>query len=658
MIAEKSKKRLQGMLHRHEGALVLEIEQDINSDFEAAVDLNTWVSAGLPKLFTPTSMTDLLESTVAEIRQVTGFDRVLIYKFDSEWHGNVVAEQKVESMPSYLNHRFPASDIPAQARELYTKNLIRVIADTAAVSIPISPAVNPSTGKQLDLTHAVLRSISPVHIEYLINMDVAASMSISLIVRGELWGLIACHHKSARVVNFSTRAICELVGKVSSSLIERIEEQSNTKAQLELQRKHDNMMVKIANSNNISDSLCQRIHDLVSLIDASGAAIVGDCILEVAGTAPDKEILQKIYSWLNDTVQEPVFCSSRLTLDYPQWLGVEGQASGLIAINISSLNRLWIMWFRPEQTEEICWAGNPYKPVEIVENHNILHPRKSFEMWTEIVRGRSRPWTSFERKAAETLQKNVCSLLLAQIIRAEKASNMLRQEHEDMLAIVTHDLTVPVVAMDRVLGFLIADEQNRLPQDIRETLRLLGTANQGQRLRIQKLKQVLGYKIGSNKLNIEEIDLEDLVNKAVKQLIPLPANGPEIVVSIDSQIKHFQSDREALERLIINLLDNAVRAASSSGKVQVSCRNSKDGLTVQITDNGPGINLDDQTQILERFWQGGGSYSYSPQVGMGLVLCKRIVDTLGGTISFESAPGKGTCFSVFLPCQELGKLKR
>lgn len=641
--------RLQGLVHRLDKVCVLELEPVAISEFEEFTAIRQWILVDFPQLVAAATLPALLERTAIEIQGLCKFDRVMIYQFDQDWHGTVVAEHRRDFMGSYLNHRFPASDIPAQARELYTKKLSRLLVDVDAVPAPITPAINPLTGTSLNLTYSILRSMSPVHIEYLKNMGVAASMSMSLIVNEKLWGLIACHHKAAKFLDSTTRSICELVCKVASSLIERLQEQEITKGQLRLARERQKIIVQLAESDSIVQSLRQRLGEIVVVTNAHGAALVGDGIVELHGTTPDEETVQRLFLWLNDTVQEPIFFTDRLSLEFPQWWEIASQASGLMAINVSFTKPLWILWFRPEQIEDVLWAGNPHKPTEIHSNQTILNPRTSFESWTERVRGKCRGWKPFELESAGLMQNQVFSLMLSELLRQEKTNKILRQQREDVLALMAHDLKVPVVAMDRVLNHLVADKDGKLPQDLIETLRIMQLANQKQRARIQKMLDVLRYELASIGFNPTQIDCAELVNESLAELVLRPEQDAQIITTISQNDHAFRSDRESIKRLVVNLVDNAVRAAGANGNVHVVCDSSAAGLSITITDNGAGIAHDDQAHIFDRFWQGGGAQQYSAHVGMGLYLCKRIVESLAGTISFESAPGKGTRVAIYIP---------
>jgi light-regulated signal transduction histidine kinase (bacteriophytochrome) len=400
----------------------------------------------------------------------------------------------------------------------------------------------------------------------------------------------------------------------------------------------------------LSESLCRQVADLLGITNATGVALIGADVLELSGITPDKETVQKLYSWLSHMEQESLFSSDRLSLDYPQWNEIAPCASGLLAINISGQKPLWILWFRPELIKEVLWAGNPHKPVEIKSNHADLHPRKSFELWKETVRRYCRPWLALEMEAADSMKREIFVLTLAEILRSEKTRKIIQQQREDVLSILAHDMNAPVAAMERILGDLLSDTGGRVPAQLRETLQVLETGNRQQLTRIRKLLRVLAYEVGTAAIDNTQIDCAEIIRQSIAEVVPLSDHGgAQIITTIKQDNGNFKSDPESIRRLVVNLVDNALRAAGSSGTVNVLCETIGTKLRIQIADNGPGIAVEDQEHLFERFWHGSVAKPYAPHVGMGLYLCKRIVDSLNGNISCESELGKGASFTVIVP---------
>jgi light-regulated signal transduction histidine kinase (bacteriophytochrome) len=641
---------LQGMLHRYNGLTILETEENATPTNQELTALRHWISEDCPSLFRSTTIPSLLKTTAEKVQSISDFDRVLIYQFDKDWNGTVVAEQRRGFMRSYINQRFPASDIPSQARELYTKNLLRLLVDVDAVPSVITPAINPTTGQQLDLTYSILRTMSPIHIDYLRNMGVKSSMSISLMVKDKLWGLIVCHHSTAKTVDFVTRSLCETIARIVSSSIGRLEEQAITNGQLQLGIRLDQIVANLSKAGNLITSLSRQLPDLLSLTNAAGVALIGDDILEIYGSTPTKETAQEMFTWLKENIKEPIFCSDKLALDCPQWGQIASLASGFIGLDLSAKIPLWILWFRPEQIEEIIWAGNPHKPAEIKSGSEILGPRKSFELWKEIMRSRSRPWKSFEVEAALSLQKHILGLMLAEHIRKDHENNIQREEREDLLAILTHEMNGPAIAMDRILSTLVNNETANVPDDLRETLSVLKTGTCKQVARIQKLLQLLLYDVDKIRLDSTKIDCGEVIREAIAEVVvPAEQSQLQIITDVNQTNYNFKSDPKSIRYLVINLVENAVQATGSSGTIHVSGECSATGLRIQVADNGKGISPEDQTHLFDRFWQGGTAQPFTPKVGIGLNLCQRIVAALNGSISCESALAKGTTFTVLIP---------
>lgn len=338
-------------------------------------------------------------------RELLGFDRVMIYRFDPNWDGEVIAESRVESEVSYLGNHFPASDIPPQARRLYTQNLVRLVSDVAAQPVSISPALNPVTCQPLDMTHSALRSFSTVHVEYLRNMGVQASMSISLLQNGRLWGLIACHHMAAKQVPSALQDAAAFVSRMVSSKLSLIE--SNEQHNLEKKAIHIiGELLKHLNANS-AEAIQQRLlPDLMGLLDASGMLMRVEGQLFIAGEVPAQVETNDLLSWLGSQAVDGVFTCDYLSRQFAPALTYAGIASGVLAASLAADMKNCIVWLRKEKIRTIKWAGKPEKTVRQDSTEGLrLCPRKSFENWTESWRGRSTPWSHIEKEIAGILSR-------------------------------------------------------------------------------------------------------------------------------------------------------------------------------------------------------------------------------------------------------------
>ncbi|MBS1953307.1 MAG: GAF domain-containing protein [Cyanobacteria bacterium SZAS-4] len=342
-----------------------------------------------------TTQKQCAQAITDEIRSLTGFDRVKLYKFDSEWNGEVIAESRRDDVPSYLGLHFPESDIPVQARELYIRNRVRVIADVDDAQSPIIqlPGLAP-----LDLSFSFIRSVSPIHLQYLRNMGVMASLSISIFQSNKFWGLIACHHYSARTFDTGDESFFKTVSMLASarmSAVRTVEEGAELKLSLDVLHN----MVKHLEKGDPRLLLADDI-GLKKVVYSTGFAVVMDRRIIKRGLVPEEPILQNLVEWLERGAETTFECE-----DLPARFGatIGEHTCGLLASKIAGQERSWLMWFRVESPEEVKWAGDPYQPKTSTEYGARLYPRTSFAIWNETQRGKSLPWQSHEIKTATEL---------------------------------------------------------------------------------------------------------------------------------------------------------------------------------------------------------------------------------------------------------------
>lgn len=356
-------------------------------------------------LATASTQKQCAQAITDEIRSLTAFDRVNLYKFDSEWNGEVIAESRAEGVPSYLGLHFPESDIPVQARELYIRNRVRVIADVDDAQSPIiqSPGLKP-----LDLSFSFVRSVSPIHLQYLRNMGVMASLSISIFQSNKFWGLIACHHYSARTFDTGDESFFKTVSMLASarmSAVRTLEEGAELKLSLEVLHNAVKLLEKTDPKLLFADEI-----GLKKVVSSTGFALVIDRQITKQGLIPDEPTLHNLVEWLERGSETTFECE-----DLPARFGatIGERTCGLLASKIQGQERSWLMWFRVESPEEVSWAGDPYHPKASTEYGDRLYPRTSFAIWNETQRGKSLPWQSHEIKTATGLASLLAGSKLA-----------------------------------------------------------------------------------------------------------------------------------------------------------------------------------------------------------------------------------------------------
>lgn len=364
-----------------------------------------------------------------QVRALIGFDRVMVYRFSPSGSGEVVAEAVRGGIGKFMGLHYPASDIPAQARQLYKRNLLRVITDVNATPVPIVPQ-RDETGQPLDLSLSVLRSVSPIHIEYLKNMGVQASMSISILVDGRLWGLFACHHYSPKCPTFERRSVSELFAQMFAMRLESRERLETVEYERRARDISDQLLGAVASDETLLKDPDWLGDILTHAIPADGVGVWLGGNYAFSGTTPPPEDFRRIVRALNGTAAGKVFATDNIGAILPDADGFASEAAGLLAIPISRSPRDYVVLFRKELIHSVRWGGDPHKPVKLGPNGPRLTPRESFEEWKELVEGHSKPFTPSEVRVAETLRATLIEVVLrlADEASAERQQASARQE--------------------------------------------------------------------------------------------------------------------------------------------------------------------------------------------------------------------------------------
>jgi chemotaxis family two-component system sensor kinase Cph1 len=387
--------------HRAGRRLIVELEPASVERLSAAVVLSG-LELSNRSFERATGLRDLCERAAVEFRRITGFDRVMVYRFLDDGAGVVLAEDSDPALPSFLNHHFPASDIPKQARALYVRNRVRVIPD---VSYEPAKLLSASTDlAALDMSDVALRSVSPIHIQYLKNMGVGASASVSIVMDGVLWGLIACHHASVRRLPYDVRLACDALAGGLARQIRALEEAEHYRERIGLRALEDAVAARLRADVPLEDFFDGAGGELCDLMAADGFAAVQGSDLYPAGRCPADADVHALAAWALRRAEAQPFSTHQLADHFPAAEAFQARASGLLATTMSTEPPTVLLWFRAEQTEVVNWAGNPHK-ANAADPNAPLTPRSSFEAWSEAVRGRSRPWSLLEIEAAGRLMK-------------------------------------------------------------------------------------------------------------------------------------------------------------------------------------------------------------------------------------------------------------
>ncbi|MBD8065378.1 GAF domain-containing protein [Devosia sp. PTR5] len=369
----------------------------------------------------------LARQTARLVRGLLGYDRVMIYQFEADGSGKVISEAKRPDLESFLGQYFPATDIPRQARALYLKNTIRVISDSRFSPVPLVPQFDAS-GEPLDLSYAHLRSVSPIHCEYLRNMGVGASMSVSIIVDGELWGMIACHNYSPKVLPMALRVATEMFGDFLSlhlgTLRQKLRLDTAARARAYLDR-----IQQMATGRDVADLLVEQVQEMGDVLRNDGFGLYLDGVWTGFGSTPPLDAIPDLARFVGSVADNRVWATHAVASRFAPAEDYYGDAAGLLAIPLSQLPRDYIFFFRKEMLQTLNWAGNPEKSYETGPMGDRLTPRKSFAIWKETVHRQAEPWSESEREIAEAMRSSIVEVLLrhSELMADERAKSDVRQ---------------------------------------------------------------------------------------------------------------------------------------------------------------------------------------------------------------------------------------
>jgi two-component system, chemotaxis family, sensor kinase Cph1 len=449
-------RRFDVLLHRPPGGgLIIELEPA-----GVAVDLSGKIDNALQSILTASSLGSLCEEAASFFKEITGYDRVMVYRFDDAGHGEVFSERRRPDLEPYLGNRYPASDIPQIARRLYERNRVRVLVDVDYTPIPLTPRLSPLTGKDLDMSLCCLRSMSPIHVQYLKNMGVAATLVASLVVGGKLWGLVACHHYVPRRVPFEVRTACELLAEMTATRIVALESFAQTQAQLSARRLEQRMIEAIAREGDWRMALFDGSQSVLQPVGATGCALLFEGQVLTAGDVPGTQQLREIGAWLDQKPHAPVHATTSLALDEPAFFPLTPVASGVLATPVSNSGGEYLLWFRPEQVRTVTWGGDPHKPMVIGEDPADLSPRRSFAKWHQLVEGTCEPWSATDLITARLIGESLADVVVQfrsvrLLIAQDQLGQVGRQVRQSDNAVIVTDPRGQILlvneAFDRLL---------------------------------------------------------------------------------------------------------------------------------------------------------------------------------------------------------------
>ncbi|KQO82254.1 HWE histidine kinase domain-containing protein [Rhizobium sp. Leaf262] len=410
-------------IHRYKSVSIIELEPASDE----AQPLHT-AQLMIDRIREADNVDSLISRTTRLVKAMLGYDRVMVYRFEQDGAGKVISEAKQPALESFLGQYFPASDIPQQARVLYLKNTLRIISDSNGARVAIEPELDPS-GEPLDLSFAHLRSVSPIHCEYLRNMGVSASMSISIINDGELWGLIACHHYSPRVLPMAMRIAAEMFGEFFSLHLQALKQKKKLATAHDAHASLDKFLRLAAHHNNIEELLVENLPDFSRLLPCDGVAVWMNDRWSSVGYAPPESAAPLLGRLVNSVSEGRVWATHSLINHLPEAEFMSDDIAGVLAVPLSQVKNDYLLFFRRELVQTLNWGGNPDKSYETGPLGDRLTPRKSFALWKETVHKQAQPWTDEDRQIAEAARVALVEVAFrhSELMAGERAQAEVRQ---------------------------------------------------------------------------------------------------------------------------------------------------------------------------------------------------------------------------------------
>lgn len=658
---------LQATIHTSGEFLILSVEKrlDQESDPDYAFDQTRGFIGFIER---SKSLKELCQNIAVETARITGFDRVMIYRFDKEYNGEVFAESRREDLPPYLDLHYPHTDIPPQARELYLRNMLRLIPDVAYEPVPLLTIAGDNV-QQLDLSDVGLRSVSPIHVQYLRNMGVGASMSVSIVMEGKLWGLIACHHEQPLYLSMQQKKAALLQGHFLSSQIrvQQVAEEHIVNVNVEAH------LQQLLNRIETDEELEQKFDALTSLLlvtNATGVIVLHEGRFYEKGLVPPRDKVLAFIRWAADNVRSSLFSTNCLSRRYPEGAAIARYGSGVIFHAMGKPTDSCIIWFREELERTVKWAGRPDTAIQKNAAGKPLTPRKSFEIWKELVQQQSAEWRVSEINAAIRFATSLQSHFHLTYLRNEEhrlrvLNERLEQANQELSNInwiTSHDLKEPLRKIQLMSSRIVYEGGDNLSEGIQVHIeKIRKSASRMQHL----VDDILSYSMTNNRNNTFTLgDLNPILD-AVKVDLEDELAEKKGLLSIQALPSGVRIVPHQIQQLFTNLISNAIKFAQpdippaiyincqvEKGRdvLEVALPADKNYYCIRVSDNGIGFEPRYNEKIFDIFYKLHDREAYLG-TGVGLAICKKILENHEGAITASGDTNGGATFRVYLPVE-------
>ena len=640
--------------HEYQGHTFLELEP---LDIASIENVNTFgaIQHIRNALKSCQSIEELAQAMAKQLKQVTGYDRVMVYRFSEDWHGEVLGEAKEEELEPFLGLHYPATDIPLPARQLFLMNRVRIIEDIHLENSPLYVNPDYTDALPLDLSYAQLRATSPIHIEYLSNMGVHATFTVAIVADQKLWGLFAHHHYGgAYFLPYETRKTCEILSIMFSKYLIPLRRQIEEEQSHEGREKEDALFGNMVHGTllEMKEGLLDGNPTLLELCGASGVAVILNEDIYVRGETPGIEDVKAIRDWLQKNDHVEVYSTNALVEEMGRPHEFASEAAGLLSACISEVPNMFILWFKPPTVSTVMWGGDPNKAVKLEQQENQqeirLSPRKSFAKWKEEVKDKSDSWYEFEIDMAwrvrEKLLRMEVERIGQEVIEKNRTLRLLNQELEQLIYIASHDLQEPLKTISNYIALIEEEGQKVLSEDLQIYMGRVRRSSDRMKVLI---KDLLDYSRIGRSESLKEVSLNQTLIDIQEDMGPLlDETGADLAIT---DLPTIKGNPVELKRLFQNLISNALkfRSPDRSVKISIDAEPHEPGWMFSISDNGIGIAQDDLDKIFFLFQRLHSQKEYEG-TGIGLAQCKKIVEVYGGEIHVSSEPGVGTTFHFTL----------
>jgi len=661
-------------IHTADGVLLVELEPSgrVFPTCGQDGDYFSMVRKTIGRLKSTRSLAEFCDVVAREARSITGMDRAMVYHFHTDDSGEVMADARREDLPSWQGLRYPAADIPKPAREIFKRIGVRPLPDAQGELCEMVPLLNPDTQRPLQMTHCALRGASVMYTEYLQNMGVAATLTMPILRDGELWGLIACHHYTAKALPYPLRSAAEFLAQIASLEIAQAELREHLQYRIDLDAVHLSVLARAAGDGQLA-IMNTGSPNLLDGIHADGIAIFQEARWHTAGVVPDALHLNPLAAWLRRRIDEApdalqTFATEALGALHPPAADLAEVASGVLATVVSRHpDSPLILWFRGEQLQTYNWAGNPgEKPTAVGLLGPRLTPRRSFDLWQELVRGRSTPWRRVEVEAAQRLRRMVMDLVVVRADQLAVANAELAISNAELDAfayVAGHDLKEPLRGINKYAHRLLEDTKAGRIQDPERVEWLLRMT-----VRMDTLLNALLHfsRVGRLSLDCADIELGPVLVEAMDMLGARLAES-RVEVRVPRPLPMAYCDRIRVREIFANLVSNATKYNDKPHPwVEIGWIGGQgEALTMQrpastpagargdtlfyVRDNGIGIETRNKDRIFAIFKRLHSADAFGGGSGAGLTIARKMVQQHGGLIWFDSQVGEGTTFYFTLP---------